>query len=283
MLLEFYGSPAHAGIDLCAASPSKRWRLRVSLLKNRVAVAARQVTSGPCSCADGEPERLTVEYLCDEAMRTAWRYADPIWTTRIPIPLEQRRSDTRGCGAHPQPPAPSVQSLHLLLYRLNEMTHSKVLATVRSGAPLIIPGLSFAVPVIPCFIAGEPLAGAQLCSMHPPVSRLTCGNKFAMGGDAWRYRRRGSRPSRNQDDTPTAMACTSTSTRRDASHRSCASRSTDADAISDWEGSRPSAWLVLARRQRTTGPPLQRAAIPWPRSARLRCRPSGRPPGPSMR
>ena len=33
----------------------------------------------------------------------------------------------------------------------------------------------------------------------------------------------------------------------------------------------------------TTGPPLRRAAIPWRKSARLQCRPSGKPPAPSMR
>ena len=43
--------------------------------------------------------------------------------------------------------------------------------------------------------------------MCPPVSRIKCGNIrgniLAHGGDTWRYRRPGSRPSRNRGDTPT--------------------------------------------------------------------------------
>ena len=124
------------------------------------------------------------------------------------------------------------------------------------------------------------------CSMHPPGSRLkcgnVCGNRSPRRGMPWHCRRHGRRPSKTLADTPMAVACTSTSAKRGASPGSIASPSTDAGGTSAWAAIRPSVWLKLAGRRRTTGPPLRRVGIPWPKSTRLRCRPSGKPPVPSM-
>ena len=83
-----------------------------------------------------------MEYFCEQGKKDgiALRgpHLDDAPRTRVPLGSSERTMKVGHEGyarGAPEPPVASAPSLHLLMYRLNEMTHSKVLATVRPGVP----------------------------------------------------------------------------------------------------------------------------------------------------